>query len=341
MNLAAADTRDRLESFLRTASAASAVTITHLARMSGGAVQENWALDVDVKGGAYAGAQQWVLRTDAAARVAASLKRGEEFLILQVAHAAKLHAPQPLWMCNDMQVTGREFFIMQRLPGIASGHRITRETALVPDRARLARELAETLVRLHAIKPPQPQLAFLATMHARDNITHYRAYLDRLAEPHPALEWGLRWCELHAPADEETTFIHRDYRTGNYLVHDGRLAGVLDWEFAAFGNPLEDVGWIFAKCWRFAGRQRPAGGIAETADFIAPYERASGRTVTPAALVYWQVMAHLRWAMIALQQAQRHLSGVERSLELALTGRIVAELEYEILALTHVAMGNG
>ena len=56
--------------------------------------------------------------------------------------------------------------------------------------------------------------------------------------------------------------------------------------------------------------------------------------MTPEALVYWQVMAHIRWAIIALQQAQRHLSGVERSLELALTGRIVAELEHEIIALT-------
>lgn len=302
--------------------------------MSGGAVQENWALDVEITGGARAGSQQWVLRTDAAARVEASLKRSEEFEILQVAHAANLHAPRPLFLCSDLAVTGREFFIMQRLPGVASGHRVTREAALVPDRARLARELAENLARLHAIKPPQLQLAFLSTMLARDNIAHYRKYLDQLPAPHPALEWGLRWCELNAPATEETTFIHRDYRTGNYLVHDGGLAGVLDWEFAAFGNPLEDIGWIFARCWRFAGKQRPAGGVADAADFLVPYERASGRTVTPAALVYWQVMAHIRWAVIALQQAQRHLSGVERSLELALTGRIVAELEYEIIALT-------
>jgi hypothetical protein len=47
-------------------------------------------------------------------------------------------------------------------------------------------------------------------------------------------------------------------------------------------------------------------------------------------------MAHVRWAIIALQQAQRHLSGSEPSLELALTGRIVAELEHEIMALTKV-----
>jgi hypothetical protein len=45
-------------------------------------------------------------------------------------------------------------------------------------------------------------------------------------------------------------------------------------------------------------------------------------------------MAHIRWSIIALQQAQRFLTGGEASLELALTGRIVAELEWEILQLT-------
>jgi aminoglycoside phosphotransferase (APT) family kinase protein len=334
MTLNAADTRTRLEVFLRTAAGADAVRVTRLERMIGGAIQENWALDAAVSGGAWSGAQEWVLRTDAAARVAMSLKRSEEFQILQVAHAAGLSAPRPLWFCSDMAVTGREFFVMQRLPGVASGHRVTRDASLIPDRARLARELAVNLARLHAIKPPQPKLSFLRTLLARDEIALCRGFLDRIPEPHPVLEWGLRWCEVNAPEQEETTFIHRDYRTGNYLVDHGRLAGVLDWEFAAFGNPLEDVGWIFAKCWRFAGKHLPAGGIAEANDFLVPYQEAAGRTVTAEALVYWQVMAHVRWAIIALQQAQRHLSGVEPSLEFALTSRIVAELEYEIIALT-------
>lgn len=334
MDLDIAEMRARIEAFLRAAAQAGTARITQLARMGGGAVQENWALDVEMAGGRYSGLQRWVLRTDPAATVAESLRRSEEFQVLTVAHAAGVKAPQPLWLCTDTAVIGREFFIMQRLPGLASGHRITRETAPAPERARLARELAENLARLHAVKPPQPQLACLKTALARDNIAHYRAYLDRLPEPHPALEWGLRWCEIHAPAQEEITLIHRDYRTGNYLVENGRLAGILDWEFAAFGNPLEDVGWLFAKCWRFAGKPLPAGGIAEADDFLVPYRRASGRVVTAAALVYWQVMAHLRWAIIALQQGQRHLSGVQPSLELALTGRIVAELEHEIMTLT-------
>jgi aminoglycoside phosphotransferase (APT) family kinase protein len=109
---------------------------------------------------------------------------------------------------------------------------------------------------------------------------------------------------------------------------------VLDWEFPAYGNPLEDVGWICSRCWRFARPDLVVGGIASREDFIPEYERASGRRVSDCDLNYWQVMAHLRWAVIALQQAERHLSGTERSLELALTGHILGQLELEILNLT-------
>jgi aminoglycoside phosphotransferase (APT) family kinase protein len=319
--------------FIARASGARSASIVALERMSGGAVQENWALDVALDGEP----RRWVLRTDARATVPDSLTRAQEFAVLKVAHAADVRAPEPLYLCEDASVTGRLFFIMQRLPGVAAGHKVTRDAKLVPDPAGLARELAANLARLHRVKAPHPQLGFLRTMLARDNIAHYRRYLDTAAEPHPVIEWGLRWCEINAPAREETAFIHRDYRTGNYLVENGRLAGVLDWEFPAYGNPLEDVGWICARCWRFARPDLTVGGIARLEDFIPEYERASGRRVPAGDLVYWQVMAHLRWAVIALQQLERHLSGTEPSLELALTGHIVGQLELEILNLTEAA----
>jgi len=150
----------------------------------------------------------------------------------------------------------------------------------------------------------------------------------------PVLEWGLAWCEAHAPRTGRIALLHRDYRTGNYLVHEGRLAGVLDWEFAAFGDPLEDIGWLFARCWRFGRHERRCGGIADAERFLAGYEAAAGHPVDRDAIAFWEVVAHLRWAVIALQQAERHLSGDERSLELALTGHIPPELELEILNLT-------
>jgi aminoglycoside phosphotransferase (APT) family kinase protein len=320
--------------FLRDACAASDVRVESLKLLSGGAIQQNWELAADITGGPHQGKHLWVLRTDAPATVAASLPREREFEIIRFAHEHGLLAPQPLFLSNDTTIIGRPFFIMQKLPGIAAGHKVVR---LDLNRRALARELAQAAARIHALRPPLAALPFLKTYLARDVIKACRDYLDTLDEPHPVLEWGLRWCERHAPAQEEITFVHRDFRTGNYLVHEGKLAGLLDWEFAALGNPLEDIGWICAKCWCFRHEHHIVGGVADLDDFLPAYEAASGRKVPPEALRYWQVMAHIRWAIIALQQAQRHLSGAEPSLELALTGKIVAELEWEVLVLTDKA----
>jgi hypothetical protein len=127
---------------------------------------------------------------------------------------------------------------------------------------------------------------------------------------------------------------YRDYRTGNYLVDAGHLAAVLDWEFAGLGDPLEDLGWFLARCWRFGRPDREAGGIGPAHEFLAGYHRIGGRAVTFEETRFWQVMAHVRWAVMALQQAERHGRHGETSLELALTAHVVPDLEAEILALT-------
>lgn len=312
------------------------VRVTRYERLPGGAIQDNFLLDIDVASGASRATHALVLRTDAPSAVAVSLTRAQEFAVLRVAHDAGVASPKPLFLCRDRNVIGREFFVMERLPGIAPGHRLTREAELVPDRDGLARALGANLAKIHAIRPPVAALDVLPAPSAdpaRATIAEYRAYLDGLEDAYPALESALRWCDVHAPSSQDVTLVHRDYRTGNYLVDAGRLTGVLDWEFAGFGDPREDLGWFTARCWRFAAPEREAGGIAALEPFLDGYESVAGWRITRADLDYWQLMAHLRWAIIALQQAQRHCAGGERSLELALTGRIVHELEYEALQL--------
>ncbi|MBQ0815460.1 MAG: phosphotransferase family protein, partial [Marinobacter sp.] len=104
-----------------------------------------------------------------------------------------------------------------------------------------------------------------------------------------------------------------------------------DWEFAAWSDPAEDLGWFCSRSWRFGAHEREAGGVGEKQDFLDGYREAGGTEVDPTAVSYWEVMALVRWAMIALQQARRHISGEQRSLELALTGRMVAQMEYDLL----------
>ena len=305
------------------------VSIAAWSRLSGGAIQQNLALDVNVKGGPHDGARRWVMRTDAPSSVALSRSRRDEFRLLRVAAQAGVVVPAALFQVDAGE--GRPaWFVMERIEGVAAAHRITKDGAL-RDPAGLARELGANLARLHAIPPAHPQLGFLGVpthTPTRDFLAYCLDYLGRwrvrFDEAYPALEWGLAWWREHAPSREPVVLLHGDYRTGNYLVHEGRLAATLDWEFARWGNPLEDIGWFFAPCWRFAGPARVAGGIAPADYFLAGYNAVAGTRYTETETRKWQALAQIRWAVIALQQAERFRTGGERTLELALTGRLLA-----------------
>ncbi len=331
--------RQALATFLAHAAGATGVEIRTFEPLSGGAIQENWHLFAEVAGGPYAGRLDAVLRTDAPSKIAESHNRAQEFAVLRAAHAAGVTVPEPLWLSADSSVIGKPFFVMRRLTGTADRFRIVKDQRLAPDRALLLRRLAQEMARIHAIRPGTAGLAFLpepAPNPALFWVARYRQFLDDLAWPYPGLEWGLRWLEIHAPSSPENglSLCHNDFRTGNFLVDESGLTAILDWEFAGWGDPLADIGWFCARCWRCGRDDLEAGGIGRREDFIAAYESASGRRIDSDAIAYWEVMAHVRWAIIAAQQADRHTSGVQPSLELALIGHALPEAELEILRMT-------
>lgn len=327
-----------LEHFIVTVARAESAAIASARILSGGAVQENWLLDIDIIGGSHAGRMEGVLRCDSpTAGVAISHGRAQEFALLKTVFAAGVTVPEPLWLCEDRAVIGRQFFIMRRIAGTAAGHLLVKDGRYGGDRVQLAERLGHELARIHSVRPPQPALDFLPWYEdapALHSVELHRNFLDGHHTAHPALEWGLRWLERHAPVRGEIALCHRDFRTGNYMVDESGLTGVLDWEFAGWSDPLEDIGWFCAKCWRFGKVDREAGGIGVREDFYRGYERESGRPIDREAVRYWEVMAHMNWAIIAIQQGERHVSGEEDSLLLALTGHIVPELEWEILNMT-------
>ena len=327
-----------LEGFLAAASDADSVELDDVKPLTGGAIQENWLLDLHIHGGPRSGPLQVVLRTDARSGVAVSRSRAEEFALLKVAKAAGVTVPEPLWLCQDTAVLGKSFYVMACADGTAAPHRLMKEMDLGGDRDALAERLGAELAKIHGIRPPQAELAFLGPPQgnpAQAAVGRYRDYLDRLGACSLALEWGLRWCERHAPPSGEAVLVHQDFRTGNYMVNRQGLTAILDWEFCDWGDPMSDIGWFCARCWRYAKPALEAGGIASRGAFYRGYAGVSGRSIDPDVVAYWEVMAHLRWAVIALQQGERTLTGEEESLELALTGRLYPpELELEILRNT-------
>jgi aminoglycoside phosphotransferase (APT) family kinase protein len=333
---AAEDRRAVLARFLAAASGADTVEVTELVPLRGGAIQENWAVDARFSGGAFAGKQRLVLRTAAPTGVAASLGRLEEFAVLKAAFAAGVTVPEPLWASDDPAIMGKPFFTMRRVEGTAAAHRITRDPALDPVLPMIAERLGRELGRIHTIRPPRADLGFLAPSEKvgpAHQIAGFRTYLDSHPTPRPVLEWGIRWLETHIPPPTDPVLCHHDFRTGNYMLDGTALTGILDWEFSGWGDPHEDIGWFCCKGWRFARLDREAGGIADRAPFYRGYEKESGRSVDPRRVFFWEVLASIRWAVIALQQSDRYMIEGERNLDLALTGRRATECELEVLML--------
>lgn len=305
--------------------------------LGGGSIQENRLVRCRIG----EGTRDFVLRRDAPATIASSRSRREEFHLLEAAWAAGIRVPEPVGFCDDPAVIGAPFALMALVPGVGLGPRIAKDLSLGGDRERLAEALGRELAKIHAVLDPQrdppPALAFLGSPEpdpARAEIARLRANLDGIGARRPAIEWGLRWAETAAPACRAPALVHRDFRTGNYMVDESGLTAILDWEFAGWGDPAQDLGWFCAACWRFGRLDREAGGIGSREAFYRGYREGGGRPFEAEQIAFWEVMAHLRWAVIALEQGARHVSGREFSLELALTGRMVPELEQAILRAT-------
>ena len=324
-----------LEKFIQQQTGAGKVTAQLIGRLGGGAIQENWAVDLDIDGVVH----ETVLRADGPSGIAESWGKAQEFALLAAAYGAGVMAPQPLWLEPSGGVIGQPFHVTRRLKGSADPRKLVR--ALEEDAGdALAHELGAALATLHKVTPADaPEgLAFLPKAPAdlvAARIARFRGQLDRLLEAQPVLEWAINRLEDEAPhyrrGAETVTLCHRDFRTGNYLVLAEKLTGILDFEFAGWSDPYEDLGWFCARCWRFGMAGAEAGGIGSRAAFYAGYESGGGHVVDDAQVRFWEQMAAIRWSIMALEQAERHLAGRERSLELALTGLVSLETEYDLL----------
>ena len=284
-----------------------------LTRMLGGASRETWSFTVDGK--------PLVLRRDPPGAPRAGAMRREAAL-LRAAAAAGVPVPEVV-DADDASI------VMQHLDGETIARRILRDDEFATARDRLVGQCAQALARLHT----RVGLDVIADLPDEpDPVATLRAMLDKFAEPHPALELALWRLDATRPSATRRTVVHGDFRLGNWMVGTDGLVGVLDWELAHIGDPVEDLGWMCVRSWRFGG-SAPVAGIGTREDLLSAYAAAGGGDVDPGALGWWELYGTTRWGVICVQQAATHLSGAVRSVELAAIGRRVCEVERDVLEL--------
>lgn len=300
--------------------------VENLHRLSGGASRETWSFDFVGEAGPT---RPLVLRRDPGTTSGWS-ERSTEYALLAAAGAAGVPVPPVRLLLRPEDGLG-EGFVMDRIEGETIPRRILRDDTYAGVRPHLAAQCGAIAAHIHAVAPAD--LPDLPVQDGRSQVAFYRNALDAFGEPHPAFELGLRWLDDHAPPTPEVpTLVHGDLRNGNFIVGPEGIRAVLDWELSHLGDPVEDLGWLCVRAWRF-GTDRLVGGFGDLPDLLAAYRAAGGAPVTEAAVRWWVALGTLKWGVICMSQAFTHLGGAYRSVELAAIGRRVAQTEWDLLDL--------
>lgn len=241
-------------------------------------------------------------------RAAAGVRREWE-LLRGIAGTAKV--PVPIAFCDDADVIGAPFMLVDFVEGVAITDRLPPGYADdVATVSRIGAELVDALAAIHRIDwqtalPPgfgrpenfvRRQIERWVAVRRRDAVRAL-PLLDRLAA----------WLLAHAPEDEPAAILHCDYHLDNTLFapDEPRLVAIIDWEMATVGPPLVDLGLLTM----FWGRDRTrtlgfsqiqavsnrAGAISRAA-LAQQWSEATGFAIDR--LPYYQTFAFWRLAAI-------------------------------------------
>jgi aminoglycoside phosphotransferase (APT) family kinase protein len=300
--------------------AASPVRVHGLARLTGGASRETWAFTAEQADGSQ---RELILRSGAGTGGVALRVEG---VAMAAAARAGVPVPEVVDTGDDDGALERSYLVMDRVAGETIPRRLLRDEAFAAVRPRLVAELGSVLARLHSV--PLDRLPGVEP--AGEPLTRLRT--DYLGDdpPPPGLALGLRWLAENRPEPGPESLVHGDYRLGNLMIGPEGLAAVLDWELVHIGDPVEDLGWLCAKVWRF-GSPLAAGGVGTREDLLDAYAQMAGWRPTAAQLQWWELYATVRWGLMCRVMAERHLSGAEPSVEFAAIGRRACEQEFDVL----------
>ncbi len=306
-----------LQEVLEKALGAQDTTPANLQRLSAGATSAIWSFDYgDPPRGfilriAASGTNRVPITTEAAA--------------MEAARAGGVPVPAIICAGDDPELFGRPYMLMERIEGETLARHILRDDEFADARVRFAGQCGQILARLRSTdRRDVPDLTY------EDQLQRWTEILRLTDVRVPTIELASRYLQQNRPPNGTPTLVHGDFRLGNLILGPEGVRAVLDWELVHLGDPLEDLGWLCARPWRFRGR-KPVGGMGEYHDLLDAYRQESGIVVDPEHLQWWEVFATLRWGIICLLQAARHLTGSEPSVELATIGRRVAETELDLL----------
>ena len=211
-----------------------------------------------------------------------------EYRILAALANTDVPLPRALIYCDDRDVLGTPFYVMERLEG-----RVFPQTDLpsvpAPERRPMYQSMAETLAKLHAVDWRACGLEGFGrpgNYFVRQIGRWAKQWLGSKDTENLDMDRLIAWLPENIPDDDETTINHGDFRLGNLMFHpsEPRVVGVLDWELSTLGHPLADLAYNCI-AWRtppavfggLDGLDLQALALPSEDEYLEHYYRQSGR----------------------------------------------------------------
>jgi len=257
----------------------------------------------------------------------------EHRILSALAPAGTVPVPRPIAACDDLDVLGVPFFVMEALPGDAIRFALppALEAAPLDVRRDIGMQVVDALAALHAVDPAAVGLGDLGPPagYVPRQLRRWRGQLDHArVRPVPDLDWAADWLEANQPPEPaHVRIVHGDYRLDNVLFTPEpppRLLGIVDWELATLGDPLADLGWLLA-FWReesdgphllpILSPVMALPGFPGRAELTARYAERTGQSLPD--LTFYVVFAMWRMAVLLEGHWARHVRGTAAGFDFA------------------------
>ena len=284
------------------------ISLLSFERIFGGASRETYKIRIKDQ---FNNEEKLILRrTQESSLIETS--QSTEYLAYSAYQDTSVPVPLMIDINEDQEILGAPFMLMQQLDGVAASP--FTPNVYSPHEQKLGEQFWSILGEI-----AKKDIAddFINQFDNTEANPCWKKELDKWVgviredsiSVEPILEAGIRKLYGNEPKEsKKKSLVHGDYRNGNFLFLEDRITGILDWEMAHIGEPLEDLAWALSPIWSWQDKEKPAYLIARQ-EALSIWEKASGLTIDENDLKWWELFACVKGMAIWISAGNEFKTG--------------------------------
>tara|TARA_Y100000739_G_scaffold223399_1_gene226189 strand:- start:340 stop:1353 length:1014 start_codon:yes stop_codon:yes gene_type:complete len=284
------------------------ISLLSFERIFGGASRETYKIRIKDQ---FNNEEKLILRrTQESSLIETS--QSTEYLAYSAYQDTSVPVPLMIDINEDQEILGAPFMLMQQLDGVAASP--FTPNVYSPHEQKLGEQFWSILGEI-----AKKDIAddFINQFDNTEANPCWKKELDKWVgviredsiSVEPILEAGIRKLYGNAPKEsKKKSLVHGDYRNGNFLFLEDRITGILDWEMAHIGEPLEDLAWALSPIWSWQDKEKPAYLIARQ-EALSIWEKASGLAIDENDLKWWELFACVKGMAIWISAGNEFKTG--------------------------------